>query len=149
MDFANMKSRIFDSLEIVDASNDKPLPGGANVKVGNRMFGLLAVMRVNYGREDKKFIPYVDILAGKRNYSTYSVLSLNDPQSNEEYESQVIENRVIHTNRFHMGLGAGFTYRLSNNLLLELGATYTVGAKGAALPLPDVYPYVVELWPEA
>lgn len=131
MDFAAMNHKDF----TVDINT--PVPDDANMEVRNNMYGLLALGRMNFGY-NQKVTPYVDFLAGHRNYGTHNTITANNPELNPDYESISYTNRVVFTKRFHYGMGIGATYELTENVLLEAGATYTVGGVGAAMPLPDV-----------
>ena len=137
MDFANLRSKTFSDIEL----DDPGIIGDGSLKVGNRMYGLLALGRLNFAGANQRVTPYIDFLAGHRNYSTYSVLSLNEPENNLDYEAQDFTNRVVHTSRFHYGAGLGLTYKINRSLAFECGATYTIGGVGAALPLKDVEQY--------
>lgn len=138
MDFANMQSRSFDSIQVIIGEDGEIAAGGATVFSKNRMYGLFAFGRVNFGNDDSKIVPYVDLLAGHRNYTTYQILSLNEPELNPSAESQAITQRIVHTNRFHYGGSIGLNYRVSPALSLESSITYTIGESGAALPLSDI-----------
>lgn len=137
MDFANMQSRKFNS--IILAQDEGPLiTGDATIKVRNRMYGLFAEGRINFTEETQKVTPYASILIGHRNYTTYQVLSLNQPNYNPEREAESITERVVHTQRFHYGGSLGISYKLNESISLESSITYTFGKEGAALPLDDI-----------
>ena len=137
MDFAHMQNRKFQSINL--AQDDGPqIIGGANIEVRNRMYGLFAEGRINFADEFQKVSPYLSLLAGHRNYTTYQVLSLNQPNYNPEREAASVTERVVHTNRFHYGGTVGITYKLNNSISLESSITYTFGHEGAALPLKDI-----------
>lgn len=137
MDFAHMQTRRFES--IILAQDDGPLIiGDANIEARNRMYGLFAEGRINFADEFQKVSPYLSLLAGHRNYTTYQVLSLNQPNYNPEREAASVTERVVHTNRFHYGGTVGIIYKLNNSISLESSITYTFGHEGAALPLKDI-----------
>jgi hypothetical protein len=137
MDFAHMQTRKFES--IILAQDDGPLIiGDANIEARNRMYGLFAEGRINFADEFQKVSPYLSLLAGHRNYTTYQVLSLNQPNYNPEREAASVTERVVHTNRFHYGGTVGIIYKLNNSISLESSITYTFGHEGAALPLKDI-----------
>lgn len=137
MDFANMQSRKFNS--IILAQDEGPLiTGDATIKARNRMYGLFAEGRINFTEETQKVTPYASILIGHRNYTTYQVLSLNQPNYNPEREAESITERVVHTQRFHYGGSLGISYKLNESISLESSITYTFGKEGAALPLDDI-----------
>jgi hypothetical protein len=138
MDFASMQNRKFDSIQVEIGDNGELATGGATVTSKNRMYGLFAFGRVNFGTDDSKIVPYVDLLAGHRNYTTYQVLGLNSPELNPTAESQAITQRIVHTKRFHYGGSLGLNYRVSPAFSLETSVTYTFGETGAALPLGDI-----------
>lgn len=138
MDFASMQHRKFDSIQVEIGDNGDLAAGGATVTARNRMYGLFAFGRVNFGNDDSKVIPYIDLLAGHRNYTTYQVLDLNEPELNPTAESQSITERIVHTNRFHYGGSIGLNYRVTPSFSLETSVTYTFGETGAALPLRDI-----------
>lgn len=136
VDFGNLGKREFENIIVED--NKTILPGGATITAGNRMYGLFANGRVNFGQEHSKVTPYVDVLIGHRNYTTHQALTLNKPGLNQDYESTVVVNRVVHTNRFHYGGSIGVNYQVSPTFSLESSITYTFGEIGAALPLKDI-----------
>ena len=137
MDFAHMQTRRFES--IILAQDDGPLIiGDANIEARNRMYGLFAEGRINFADEFQKVSPYLSLLAGHRNYTTYQVLALNQPSYNPEREATSVTERVVHTNRFHYGGTVGIIYKLNNSISLESSITYTFGHEGAALPLKDI-----------
>lgn len=137
MDFAHMQTRKFESIAL--AADDGPIIiGDATIKAGNRMYGLFLEGRINFTPEDQKITPYISLLAGHRNYSTYQVLSLNQPNYNPERESESITERVVHTKRFHYGGTVGVCYKVNQSISLESSVTYTYGNKGAVLPLKDI-----------
>ncbi|NBV56680.1 MAG: hypothetical protein EBR72_02580 [Bacteroidetes bacterium] len=137
MDFAHMQTLRFES--IILAQDDGPLIiGDANIEARNRMYGLFAEGRINFADEFQKVSPYLSLLAGHRNYTTYQVLSLNQPNYNPEREAASVTERVVHTNRFHYGGTVGIIYKLNNSISLESSITYTFGHEGAALPLKDI-----------
>jgi hypothetical protein len=137
MDFAHMQNRKFPSINL--AQDDGPqIIGGANIEARNRMYGLFAEGRINFADEFQKVSPYLSLLAGHRNYTTYQVLSLNQPNYNPEREAASVTERVVHTNRFHYGGTVGIIYKLNNSISLESSITYTFGHEGAALPLKDI-----------
>lgn len=138
MDFASMQSRTFDSIAIKQPASGTAIIGDANVKASNRMYGFFGLVRLNWGTQDNKFVPYVDIIAGHRNYNTYQYVSLNEPKYNPEYESSTLTNKVVYTKRFHYGGSLGLNYRVSPTFSLETSVTYTIGERGAALPLGDI-----------
>jgi hypothetical protein len=138
MDFANMQNRKFDSIQVVIGEDGELAAGGATVSAKNRMYGLFAFGRINFGNDESKIVPYVDLLAGHRNYTTYQILDLNQPESNPTAESQAITQRIVHTKRFHYGGSVGLNYRVSPQFSLETSVTYTFGETGAALPLGDI-----------
>ena len=132
-----MQTRRFES--IILAQDDGPLIiGDANIEARNRMYGLFAEGRINFADEFQKVYPYLSLLAGHRNYTTYQVLSLNQPNYNPEREAASVTERVVHTNRFHYGGTVGIIYKLNNSISLESSITYTFGHEGAALPLKDI-----------
>ena len=137
MDFAHMQTRKFES--IILAQDDGPLIiGDATIKAGNRMYGLFAEGRINFADETQRVTPYLSLLAGHRNYTTYQVLSLNQPNYNPEREAESVTERVVHTKRFNYGGSVGVTYKLNESISLESSITYTFGREGAALPLQDI-----------
>ena len=137
MDFAHMQTRKFES--IILAQDDGPLIiGDATIKAGNRMYGLFAEGRINFADETQRVTPYLSLLAGHRNYTTYQVLSLNQPNYNPEREAESVTERVVHTKRFHYGGSVGVTYKLNESISIESSITYTFGREGAALPLQDI-----------
>jgi hypothetical protein len=137
MDFAHMQTRKFESIML--AQDDGPLIiGDASVKAGNRMYGLFAEGRINFADETQRVTPYLSLLAGHRNYTTYQVLSLNQPNYNPEREAESVTERVVHTKRFHYGGSVGVSYKLNEGISLESSITYTFGKEGAALPLQDI-----------
>ena len=137
MDFAHMRSRKFESIEL--AQDDGPLiVGDATIKAGNRMSGLFAEGRINFGRDEQKVIPYLSFLMGHRNYTTQQTLSLNRPQDNPEREAESITDRVVHTKRFHYGGSVGLSYLVNDVLSIESSITYTIGERGYVLPLADI-----------
>ena len=137
MDFAHMQNRKFQSINL--AQDDGPLIiGDANIEARNRMYGLFAEGRINFADEFQKVSPYLSLLAGHRNYTTYQVLSLNQPDYNPEREASSVTERVVHTNRFHYGGAVGITYKLNKSIYLESSITYTFGHEGATLPLKDI-----------
>jgi len=138
MDFASMQNRKFDSIQVEIGDNNELATGGATVTSKNKMYGLFAFGRVNFGNDDSKFIPYVDLLVGHRNYTTYQLLDLNSPELYPSAESQSITERIVHTKRFHYGGSLGLTYRISPTFSLETSVTFTFGERGAALPLEDI-----------
>jgi hypothetical protein len=138
MDFASMQNRKFDSIQVEIGSNGELAIGGATVTSKNRMYGLFAFSRVNFGNDDSKLVPYVDLLVGHRNYTTYQILDLNSPDLNSSAESQSTTERIVHTKRFHYGGSLGLNYRVSPTFSLETSVTYTFGERGAALPLGDI-----------
>jgi len=138
MDFASMQNRKFDSIQVEIGDNGELATGGATATSKNRMYGLFAFGRVNFGTDDSKIIPYVDLLAGHRNYTTYQLLDLNSPELHPSAESQSTTERIVHTNRFHYGGSIGLNYRVTPSFSLETSITYTFGETGAALPLGDI-----------
>ena len=138
MDFANMQSRNFDSIAIAQPADGPAVIGDANVKASNRMYGFFGLVRLNWGTQDDKFVPYLDLLAGHRNYNTYQNISLNEPEDNLDYESNTLTDKVVYTQRFHYGAGIGTKYNLNSSISLDAGITYTFGERGAALPLDNI-----------
>lgn len=136
MDFGRLGSREFENIIVVDGSTT--LEGGASVTASNRMYGLFASGRVNFAPDGNKVTPYIDLLAGHRNYTTHQILELNKPGLHPEYESSDIVNRIVHTNRFHYGGSLGLNYQVSESFSLESSVTYTIGGTGAVLPLQDI-----------
>lgn len=136
MDFGKLGSRKFEDIVIVDGTTT--LEGGATVTASNRMYGLFASGRVNFAQDGSKITPYVDLLAGHRNYTTHQILELNKPGLHPEYEASDIVNRIVHTNRFHYGGSVGVNYQVSESFSIESSVTYTIGGTGAALPLKDI-----------
>lgn len=136
MDFAKLGTRDFENIVVVDDGNT--LPGGATVTATNRMYGLLGMARLNYVPEGSRVTPYIDFLAGHRNYTTFQTLALNEPTQNLEYEAIDITNRIVHTKRFHYGGSVGVNYQVSDGFSLESSVTYTFGETGIALPLQDI-----------
>ncbi|MEJ6787290.1 MAG: hypothetical protein QNL19_07700 [Bacteroidota bacterium] len=138
MDFANMQSRTFDSIAVAQPADGPAIVGDANVKASNRMYGFFGLVRLNWGTQDDKFVPYLDLLAGHRNYNTYQNISLNEPEDNLDYESNTLTDKVVYTQRFHYGAGIGTKYNLNSSISLDAGITYTFGERGAALPLDNI-----------
>lgn len=138
MDFASMQNRKFDSIQVEIGDNGELATGGATVTSKNKMYGLFAFGRVNFGNDDSKLVPYVDLLVGHRNYTTYQLLDLNSPELYPSAESQSTTERIVHTKRFHYGGSLGLNYRVSPTFSLETSVTYTFGERGAALPLGDI-----------
>lgn len=138
MDFANMGSKNFDSIAIEQPVDGPTIIGDANVKAGNRMYGLFALTRINFGTQQDKLVPYIDLLAGHRNYNTHQTISLNRPEENPDYESSTITEKVVYTKRFHYGAGIGIKYNANESISFDAGITYTFGETGAALPLDRI-----------
>lgn len=136
MDFGKLGTRKFEDIIVTD--DNTTLEGGATVTASNRMYGLFASGRVNFAPDGSKVTPYIDLLAGHRNYTTHQILELNKPGLHPEYESSDIVNRIVHTNRFHYGGSLGINYQVSEAFSLESSVTYTFGGTGAALPLKDI-----------
>ncbi len=138
MDFANMQSKTFDSVAVAQPADGTPIVGYANVKASNRMYGFFGLVRLNFGTQEDKFVPYIDLLAGHRSYNTYQNISLHKPEENPDYESITLTDKVVYTNRFHYGAGVGIRYNLNSSISLDAGFTYTFGKTGAALPLNNI-----------
>jgi hypothetical protein len=134
MDFANMKSKSFENILLSDPS----IIGNATAKASNKMYGTFLLGRINFGNDNDKVIPYVDLLIGHRNYTTSQLISLDQPTQNPEYQSDTFTSRIVHTNRFHYGGSLGVNYRINSSISLEASVTYTFGEKGAALPLGNI-----------
>jgi hypothetical protein len=134
LDFANMQSKTFKDIEL----SDPDIKGFGTNKAINNMYGTFGVARINFGTDDDKVVPYINLLAGHRNYSTRQHFSLDNPAANPEYQSDTTTMRVVHTNRFHYGAGVGVNYRINEYFSLESSVTYTIGGTGAALPLKNI-----------
>ena len=134
MDFANMQSKDFKEIELADPG----IIGNATIQVSNKMYGGFLVGRINFGNDDDKVVPYINLLAGHRNFNTTQYISLDRPSENPNIESDSLTNKVVFTKRPHFGGGIGLNYRVNNSLSLEVGATFTFGQEGAVLPLQNV-----------
>ena len=134
MDFANMKSKSFENILLADPN----IIGNATAKASNKMYGTFLFGRVNFGNDDDKVVPYLDLLVGHRNYTTSQLISLDQPSQNPDYQSDTFTARIVHTNRFHYGGSAGVNYRVNESISLEASVTYTFGNAGAALPLKNI-----------
>lgn len=134
MDFANMKSKTFKDIELADPA----IIGKATAKASNKMYGTFAFGRINFGNDNDKVVPYVDLLIGHRNYTTSQLISLDQAAQNPEYQSDTFTKRIIHTNRFHYGGSVGVNYRMSESISFEASVTYTFGETGVALPLKNI-----------
>lgn len=131
MDFANMQSKSFDVALATPVADDGVL------KVKNSMFGFLGLVRVNFN-DQNKVVPFVNLLAGSRSYTTSSSTTAQHPERNPEYESVSLTPRLVHTNRFHYGGSVGVSYQVSEKFSVESSVTYTFGEAGSVLPLKDV-----------
>jgi len=136
MDFAKLGTRKFEDIIVSDGTSN--LEGGATISATNRMYGLFVTGRINFAPDGNKATPYIDLLAGHRNYTTYQYLELNKPGLHPEYEPTELTNRIVHTNRFHYGGSLGINYQVSPTFSVESSVTYTIGGSGAALPLSDI-----------
>ncbi|MGB0851281.1 MAG: hypothetical protein ACPGTP_08530, partial [Bacteroidia bacterium] len=133
MDFSNMQSKKFEDIELADPG----IVGLSTIKVSNKMFGLFALGRINFGI-NQKATPYLNLLVGQRSFNTLQNLSLDQPGDNPEYITDTTTNKIVYTQRFHYGGGIGLNYKINNNISLDAGVTYTIGETGAILPLVNV-----------
>ena len=115
MDFANMKSKSFENILLADPN----IIGNATAKASNKMYGTFLFGRVNFGNDNDKIVPYLDLLIGHRNYTTSQLISLDQPSQNPDYQTDTLTARVVHTNRFHYGGSAGVNYRINKSISLE------------------------------
>jgi hypothetical protein len=134
MDFAKMQSKKFENLELSDPN----IIGTATITATNSMYATMGVVRLNWGTDDDKFVPYVNFLIGNRQYNTRQTLELDEVLQNPDYQSDTTTRHIVYTSRLHYGAGIGCSYRLNKTFSLESGITYTFGDKGAALPLRNI-----------
>jgi hypothetical protein len=134
MDFAKMQSKKFENLELSDPN----IIGTATITATNSMYATMGVVRLNWGTDDDKFVPYVNFLIGNRQYNTRQRLQLDEVSQNPDYQSDTTTRHIVYTSRLHYGAGIGCSYRLNKSFSLESGITYTFGDKGAALPLRNI-----------
>jgi hypothetical protein len=134
LDFANMQSKKFENLELSDPN----IVGTATITATNSMYATMGVVRLNWGTDDDRFVPYVNFLVGNRQYNTRQRLELDEISRNPGYQTDTTTRRIVHTSRLHYGAGIGCSYRLNKSFSLESGITYTFGDKGAALPLRNI-----------
>lgn len=134
LDFANMQSKKFENLELSDPN----IKGTATITATNSMYATMGVIRLNWGTDDDRFVPYVNFLVGNRQYNTRQRLELDEVSRNPGYQTDTTTRRIVYTSRLHYGAGIGCSYRLNKSFSLESGITYTFGDKGAALPLRNI-----------
>jgi len=134
MDFAKMQSKKIENLDLSDPN----IIGTATITATNSMYATMGVVRLNWGTDDDKFVPYVNFLIGNRQYNTRQRLQLDEFSQNPDYQSDTTTRHIVYTSRLHYGAGIGCSYRLNKSFSLESGITYTFGDKGAALPLRNI-----------
>jgi hypothetical protein len=133
MDFANMGWKTYRDIEL-----SADIVGDGRLRVKNNMYGLFAKTRINLGAYDASFKPYIDLMFGHRHFSTGSVLILNRPKRNPDYEKKDYTNRIVFTRMMHYGAGIGFCTLNEEHVIFEFGVSYTRGGPGTVLPLKDL-----------
>lgn len=134
LDWGNMGNKSFNNI----ALDDPNIVGEATIDVNNKMFGSFIAGRINYGNDNSKIVPYINLLVGYRNFNTRQLLSLNNPADNPDYQTDTTTNRIVFTQRFHIGGGFGVSYRINRSISLEGYANYTFGQAGAVLPIKNI-----------
>ena len=132
LDFASMNHRDFEPILL-----DVPTEDFGDLQVRNSMSGLFGLARLNFG--EQKFQPFIQGQLGNRTFNTKQIISAQNPELNQQFESVSESDRVVYTSRFHYGGAAGFTYQLNRSIILESSVTYTFGETGAVMPLCDIY----------
>lgn len=114
---------------------DSPQTGMADVAARNNVFALQVVGRfttpVNHN-----ITAYGDIFGGMRIMNTGQTITPKIKKSDYEDETTTkIQTAFPAT----YGLGAGFLFRMTDNIYLDMGAAYTWGTKARYIAMRDVY----------
>lgn len=95
-----------------------PQVGNATVKLGNRLSRFNFITRFSFPYE-KSVVPYFDLFAGVRNYSTMMSVDPNDtlyaPSSDKIYKAKA----------FNYGANAGVMLSLGNTIKLDAGFSFS------------------------